>query len=284
MPYLLEAFQTKKGSRSLGQHDIQQLCLNGHQITDRFNAAPNLRRSFCQQCGAKTITACPHCNSAIKGDYSVPGAVFIGFQTPVPNNCENCGRRFPWISGFRRLNLRKLLYQGKSLAWGKKISVGALILIAGFAFYSIYPSSPNHNNSDKSRYVRQAPNQPKVIVFVHGVDGDSVATWTNDVTRAYWPGLIANDADFGNANIYVLSYPSPVLRKSLSINELGETMRRSLLADKVLDHPEVIFLSHSMGGLVTRAFLLKYREHASKVKMAYFFATPSQGSLMAILV
>jgi hypothetical protein len=86
----------------MGQYDIQQVCLNGHQITDRYGSAPQFRRSYCPTCGASTIHACPACNTPIKGDYDVPGVVAIGFKTRVPPFCDNCGNPFPWAEKLKR--------------------------------------------------------------------------------------------------------------------------------------------------------------------------------------
>ena len=155
----------------------------------------------------------------------------------------------------------------------------ALFVTALMSQLALAQATPNL----ESRYIRESRNNTKVIVFVHGVIGNSTTTWTHSQTKAYWPAMIAGDSDFGNANVYVFSYPSPPVGKSLSVNELAEAMRRRLQADKVTNHPEMIFLSHSMGGLVTRAFLVKYREHAAKVKMAYFLSTPTEGSPSALL-
>lgn len=80
----------------MGYHDVQQVCLNGHQITDKYNSSPQFRRKFCAECGAETIHRCPECNSEIPGDYHADGVVAIGFPTPVPTHCENCGKLFPW--------------------------------------------------------------------------------------------------------------------------------------------------------------------------------------------
>ncbi len=134
-----------------------------------------------------------------------------------------------------------------------------------------------------SHYIRDEDNNTKVIVFVHGVTGNSTSTWTNERTGAYWPSLIKDDKDFSQANIYVVQYPSPAIGKSLSVNELSENMRLRFEANKLLKHTEIIFLSHSMGGLVTRDFLQKYRNYADKVNFSYFFATPSAGSDYAVL-
>lgn len=80
----------------MGYHDAQQVCLNGHQITDDFHRSPQFRRDFCNKCGAKTIHKCQSCGTDIKGDYHVDGVIAVGFSTPVPKFCEKCGAKYPW--------------------------------------------------------------------------------------------------------------------------------------------------------------------------------------------
>jgi len=60
-------------------------------------------------------------------------------------------------------------------------------------------------------------------------------------------------------------------------------MRNRLASDGVLDYQNIIFLSHSMGGLIVREFMLQNREVAKRVKFAYFYATPTEGSQTARL-
>ena len=76
-------------------YDAQQVCMNGHQITANYYNHPEFPRSFCDNCGAKTIYQCPKCGTDIKGKYHVDRRVRIG-HTPVPKFCENCGQPFPW--------------------------------------------------------------------------------------------------------------------------------------------------------------------------------------------
>lgn len=128
------------------------------------------------------------------------------------------------------------------------------------------------------KYIREEEVNSGVIVFVHGVMGDGTSTWTNSISQQYWPRLIADDPTFSGFNIYVYEYPSPLFCESLSIDEVTENMRLFLDNDHIFKHKEVMFLSHSMGGLVTRSFLNKYREYAPQVKMLYFFGTPTNGA------
>lgn len=85
----------------MGSYDVQQVCINGHQVTDGFNRYPEFRRPFCEKCGAKTIHACPKCGTEIKGFYDVPGVLSIR-ETPIPSHCSQCGVPFPWAEQSKR--------------------------------------------------------------------------------------------------------------------------------------------------------------------------------------
>jgi hypothetical protein len=96
-----------------GNYDVQQVCENGHQITDCYNIRPEKQKKFCQKCGAATIIACKTCNEKIQGaqikasqDFTVGGhwsdtrtvysKMLPGFPTGVPSYCSNCGKPYPW--------------------------------------------------------------------------------------------------------------------------------------------------------------------------------------------
>lgn len=138
-------------------------------------------------------------------------------------------------------------------------------------------------------YIKGSANSAadRVIVFVHGVFGDGERTWTNDVTHAYFPRLVADDQVFAGADVWVDDYPTPHLSASYSIDELADHLRRHLRRDNVVtNHRQVIFVAHSMGGLVVRAYLLKYRDELppDRVPMLYFYSTPTTGAEIASLV
>ena len=95
----------------MGYYDQMQVCLNGHQITDRAREYPHHRSKHCKDCGASTIDACPQCAAPIKGDYVVQGVLSIGHATPTPNYCDNCGSAFPWQAAAIE-NLKEILREG----------------------------------------------------------------------------------------------------------------------------------------------------------------------------
>jgi hypothetical protein len=76
-------------------YDTAQICTNGHVITSEAISSPTLTKSFCDKCGAPTITNCRNCHAAIKGYYHVPWVVgAFGYQRP--NLCHECGEPYPW--------------------------------------------------------------------------------------------------------------------------------------------------------------------------------------------
>jgi hypothetical protein len=77
--------------------DTQQVCLNGHQITDLYKFSPTSRKDFCTSCGAKTITNCQNCGKEIPGEVHYERVVNLsGIATSVPKICQYCGKKFPW--------------------------------------------------------------------------------------------------------------------------------------------------------------------------------------------
>ena len=130
-----------------------------------------------------------------------------------------------------------------------------------------------------SQFVRQTAGADTVIVFVHGFGGDGVTTWTSS-SGTYWPVMLTKDPAFDGTDIFVYSYTTG-FAATLSIDELAEDMRRTLRAKGVAGYKKLIFLSHSMGGLVTRAYLLKNSRRRRADSVCLFFSTPTSGSQIA---
>jgi pimeloyl-ACP methyl ester carboxylesterase len=129
-------------------------------------------------------------------------------------------------------------------------------------------------------YLRKDEGAKSVVIFVHGIFGNAKDTWTN-ANKTYFPQLVADDAQFNGVDIYVYEYPTSFLNGPFSINEIAENMRLFFDSDAVTAHQNLFFVVHSMGGLATRAYLLKNRGAAAKSRMIYFFSTPTEGSQIA---
>ncbi|WP_027230373.1 alpha/beta fold hydrolase [Phyllobacterium sp. UNC302MFCol5.2] len=128
-----------------------------------------------------------------------------------------------------------------------------------------------------SKYIRRTSGSNSVIVFVHGILGNAASTWKND-NGAYWPDLLKSDPTFDGSDIYVFDYPSSFRGENFTIDQLTDNARLVLESDDIPSHSQIIFIAHSMGGLVVRAYLLKYRDVAAKTKFITFLSTPTTGS------
>lgn len=88
-------------------YDVQQICKNGHQVTDCYESNSDQRKQFCQECGAETIIACPNCDTKIRGAQIGVRQSILQARTDahticreipadVPCYCQNCGEAYPW--------------------------------------------------------------------------------------------------------------------------------------------------------------------------------------------
>jgi pimeloyl-ACP methyl ester carboxylesterase len=126
------------------------------------------------------------------------------------------------------------------------------------------------------------PTHDRVVIFVNGVFGDSVSTWKNAGSGAYWPELLAGDPAFQDADVYVHSFQSPMIGNAQEILELAGRLKNYLDAtDVVAKHKQVVFVCHSMGGLVVRSYLLDARLPPDKIGLLFFFGTPTGGANIA---
>jgi pimeloyl-ACP methyl ester carboxylesterase len=121
--------------------------------------------------------------------------------------------------------------------------------------------------------------KPRVIVFVHGLHGDR-DTWraTND---AYWPDLVRVDPHFSHSDVFVAEYPTPSSSGRYSTTQLAQRLWQQLKDNRVWEHREVVFIAHSLGGLITEEMLLNHPADAAKTRFIVSYATPHQGSFVA---
>ena len=186
----------------------------------------------------------------------------------------------PWRAREIDMTLRFASTTPHARMRGRNISTATIPLIIAISMFGL--TSGTVGQESASKYVRQSPGDDTVIVFVHGFMGDGVTTWTNSRTNAYWPLLLTLDHTFDGNDVFVYSYQTGP-NNAFSIDEIAENMRSVLTANGITNYNRIIFLSHSMGGLVTRAYLLKNRDVASHTSFAYFFSTPTTGSQIARL-
>lgn len=123
--------------------------------------------------------------------------------------------------------------------------------------------------------------KPRVIVFVHGLHGGR-DTWRAS-NGAYWPQLLQSDPHFQKSDVVVAEYPTPSAHGQFSTVQLAQILWQGLKRQGVWDHREVVFIAHSLGGIVTEEMLLNHPADAAHVRFIVSYATPHQGSFVANL-
>lgn len=123
--------------------------------------------------------------------------------------------------------------------------------------------------------------KPRVIVFVHGIHGDR-NTWRAS-NGAYWPQLLQTDPRFQQSDVVVAEYPTPSMRGKLSSVQLAQVLYQNLQSQRVWQHREIVFIAHSLGGILTEEMLLSHPDDAARVPFVVAYGTPHQGSIVANL-
>ncbi|PMD45596.1 hypothetical protein L207DRAFT_257879 [Hyaloscypha variabilis F] len=136
------------------------------------------------------------------------------------------------------------------------------------------------------------------ILFLHGLTGDREKTWTRTKGKqsCFWPSDILPD-DIPNARIAVWGYDASVVKKTpfavVSTNTLdhhAQTLCSDIAALRGEKHKQpIIFIVHSLGGLVCKTALLHASEATTTARSHLysvftstagiaFLGTPHQGS------
>ncbi|KAL2838880.1 hypothetical protein BJX68DRAFT_279705 [Aspergillus pseudodeflectus] len=150
--------------------------------------------------------------------------------------------------------------------------------------------------------VYESPDPPLVdIVFVHGLNGHPHRTWTSTRTGAFWPvDLLPEVLDQSRVRILTYGYNANVTSftdgasKDRILNH-SETLAAQLAANRTIKHCSerpIIFVCHSLGGLVVKRALIYSRsltnekvEHLRSIYVStygiLFLGTPHNGSEVA---
>ena len=139
-----------------------------------------------------------------------------------------------------------------------------------------------------------------LVLFIHGFTGGSKDTWTNG--SCYFPDLLKDKVeanqrcDIGVFEYYTELFESKVLLKNLAalvkpgvikkeqnspVDQLKELLKTQLRIHS--KYNEVIYIAHSMGGLIAKSMIIDERVNALRPKSKLFLslAVPHNGAVLA---
>lgn len=133
------------------------------------------------------------------------------------------------------------------------------------------------------------------VCFVHGLSGDRDTTWTAHGQSVPWPKMLLPDK-LPKARLLTYGYDAYVVRKSVAGTNRLIDHATNLLSDLTTDREScnatsrrLIFVAHSLGGLVCKEAILLSRNNPEShlcdvfhcVVGVIFMGTPHKGSWMA---
>lgn len=124
------------------------------------------------------------------------------------------------------------------------------------------------------------------VVFVHGILARQKRSWRHP-NGTYWPELLAQEKDFQHLNIYVFSYRTGIFSGSYQLGDVIDALKERMRLDRVQESKRIIFVCHSMGGIVVRRYLVVRQMDFSKNQThigLFLIASPSLGSSYANLL
>ncbi len=132
---------------------------------------------------------------------------------------------------------------------------------------------------NQCRWLRKPKNGTSVI-FIHGINS-SADCWRNK-NKSYWPELLEEESELANIGIYIFSYRTGINTGFYSLSDIVDSLKEYFVLDDLISSERVIFVCHSMGGIVARRFLVS--QYSTLVEKAlnkiglFLVASPSLGS------
>ncbi|KAJ0975964.1 hypothetical protein J5N97_017929 [Dioscorea zingiberensis] len=180
-----------------------------------------------------------------------------------------------------------------------------VVSTSGLSYCDNYTESENNNDSDM---ISQSAVPSMDVVFIHGLRGGPFKSWriaddkSSTTSKSglvekidqeagkqgtFWPSEWLT-ADFPDARLFTVKYKTNLTQwsgASLPLQEVSSMMLQKLTAAGIGDRP-VVFVTHSMGGLVVKQMLYQakmsgMKEFVNNTIGVVFYSCPHFGSKLA---
>jgi hypothetical protein len=122
------------------------------------------------------------------------------------------------------------------------------------------------------------------LVFVHGLFSNTADAWRSP--GAYWPDIVRNEPALDEHGIYLFGYDTGAAPGNYSIGDATNALHEYLKLDGLLDLRQIVFVAHSMGGIIARKLAVSRQQVFTQrqTSLGFFLvASPSLGSNYANL-
>jgi hypothetical protein len=161
--------------------------------------------------------------------------------------------------------------------------LGAVLVLA-LVLVGCKKDPPGENVNDPQWVFHDAQHPHMIaVVFVHGIFGDTKGTWTADPNdpkvKSFFDYVHEAPGIGDQVDIYAFGFSSHMIKDgSLRIGEAAIKLNDYLQRQGIDKYDQIVFVGHSMGGLITMRELISHPELRAKVPLLVFYATPQQGT------
>jgi len=127
------------------------------------------------------------------------------------------------------------------------------------------------------------PTHGTTVVFVHGILSSGDTCWRH-ANGACWPTILADEEFLKFVGVYVFTYQTTLFGGTYRLGDAVDALKEQTRLDGVLDSRQIIFVCHSMGGIVVRNFLVERPTdfiNSNQALGLFLVASPSLGSSYA---
>lgn len=118
------------------------------------------------------------------------------------------------------------------------------------------------------------------VVFVHGVLSSGEACWRHS-NGTFWPELLAREHVASQAGVYMFTYKTGFFSGTYSLGDVVDALKEHMRLDGVMNSRRIVFVCHSMGGIVARRFVVQRAAELIEQRKSiglFLVASPSLGS------
>ncbi len=118
------------------------------------------------------------------------------------------------------------------------------------------------------------------VVFVHGVLSKQETSWRAR-SGAYWPELLSKTPAVSEVGVYVFTYRTGFFSRSYRLGDVVDALKEHMRLDGVFKCSSIIFVAHSMGGIVVRKLITESSNDFVDQHISvglFLVASPSLGS------
>jgi pimeloyl-ACP methyl ester carboxylesterase len=126
--------------------------------------------------------------------------------------------------------------------------------------------------------IRKTAGNKACIIFIHGFNGETTLSWGR------FPDLLGNEPSLNGWDIVCFGYESSlapdmtgIWKGNPPIQTIADSLRTFISGSFTSKYDALVFIAHSMGGLVVQRALLDEHALARKVDKVILFGTPSFG-------